>query len=158
MIIRHIRDSDYDLIISLVDSWWGGRHMASMLPRLFFQYFQDTCFVAEEKDFMLGFLIGFISQNCKEKAYIHFIGVHPDYRLKGVAKSLYKSFFNEISKHGCKTVHCVTSPINKTSILFHKSMGFCIEKGDVIVDGIYIKKNYDGANEDRVLFTFSLVV
>ena len=42
--------------------------------------------------------------------------------------------------------------INETSIAFHIRMGFEIEPGDVIVDGISAHSNYDGRGESRVLF------
>ncbi len=35
--IRPVRASDYRTVISVIDGWWGGRHMADMLPRLFFR-------------------------------------------------------------------------------------------------------------------------
>ena len=45
--IRPIRPSDYRAVVSVIDEWWGGRHMADMLPRLFFEHFTDTSFAAE---------------------------------------------------------------------------------------------------------------
>ena len=133
MNIRPVHESDYKEVIAVVDNWWGGRHMTDMLPRLFFKYFQDTSFIAEEDGKIIGFLVGFISQSYSTEAYIHFIGIHPDYRKTGIAKQLYEMFFNIVNKRGCITVNCVTSPINKGSIAFHKKMGFIIEKGDNIL-------------------------
>ena len=40
--IRNLSPSDYDAIIRVVDDWWGGRRMASMLPRLFFEHFTEV--------------------------------------------------------------------------------------------------------------------
>jgi len=136
LILRSLQELDYKFVISVVDEWWGGRHMADMLPKLFFRHFNDTSFVAEEDGELVGFLIGFISQSYVDEAYIHFIGIHPDYRDKGIGRKLYLAFFEKVEKKGCKTVHCVTSQVNKGSINFHIRMGFQIEKG-----------------QDRVLFT-----
>jgi predicted GNAT superfamily acetyltransferase len=157
MNFRSINESDYKEIISVVDNWWGGRHMADMLPRLFFKHFQDTSFAVEENDKVIGFLIGFISQSYSNEAYIHFIGINPSYRKTGIAKQLYEMFFNTAKKRGCITVHCVTSPINKGSIAFHQKMGFKIENGDNEVDGVVVTTDYDGSGEDRVLFTKRLL-
>lgn len=44
-------------MISVVDSWWNGRHMADMLPRLFFEHFTDTSFAAERDGELAGFLV-----------------------------------------------------------------------------------------------------
>jgi hypothetical protein len=54
-------------------------------------------------------------------------------------------------------VRCVTSPINKTSIVYHEKMGFSIEEGDQCLDGISFHSHYDGQEGDRVLFVKSLV-
>jgi hypothetical protein len=72
--IRPIRPSDYRPVISVIDDWWGGRHMADMLPRLFFEHFTDTSFAAERDAELIGFLIGFQSQSRPAEAYIHFVG------------------------------------------------------------------------------------
>lgn len=152
MLIRNLKESDYNSIISVVDEWWGGRHMADMLPKLFFRHFNDTSFVADEDGQFVGFLIGFISQSYVDEAYIHFVGIHPDYREKGIGRKLYLAFFEKVAKKGCKTVHSVTSPVNKVSINFHTRMGFQIEKGDSDVDGLLVHTNYDGPSQARVLF------
>ena len=46
--IRNAEPSDYERISPLVDDWWGGRQMRALLPRLFFEHFRETSFVAEE--------------------------------------------------------------------------------------------------------------
>ena len=46
--IRNAEPSDYDRISPLVDDWWDGRPMRALLPRLFFEHFRETSFVAEE--------------------------------------------------------------------------------------------------------------
>ena len=156
MDFRNVRELDYLPVISIIDNWWGGRHMADMLPKLFFQHFQDTSFIAEQDGQIIGFLIGLVSQTIPTEAYVHFIGVHPDYRKDGVAKSLYQMFFEKVREKGCDVVRCVTSPINKTSIAFHTRIGFQIEKGTGEVDGVPVTMNYDGIRQDRVLFVKEL--
>ena len=37
--IRPLRPSDHAPVIAVIDEWWGGRPMAQMLPRLFFDHF-----------------------------------------------------------------------------------------------------------------------
>ena len=55
--IRQIRPSDYRPVISVIDDWWNGRHMADMLPRLFFEHFTDTSFAAVRDGELAGFLV-----------------------------------------------------------------------------------------------------
>jgi GNAT superfamily N-acetyltransferase len=150
--IRHLESTDYPYIISVVNDWWGGRSMAHMLPKLFFIHFRQTSFLAEHRGKIVGFLVGFVSQTFSDEAYIHFVGVHPEFRMKGLGYALYERFFDSTKKLGCNVVRCVTSPINKGSILFHLKMGFSVEQSTKNIDNIPVVKNYDGKGEDRVLF------
>lgn len=75
MLIRTVGSSDYDSIIAVVDDWWGGRTMRDMLPRLCFDHFRKTSFVAIDGREIAGFLIGFLSPSEPSTAYVHFIGV-----------------------------------------------------------------------------------
>ncbi|MRX55861.1 GNAT family N-acetyltransferase [Bacillus idriensis] len=152
MKLRHVTSADFHLISPLLNEWWSGRTMTDMLPKLFFDHFQDTSFIIEKNGGIIGFLIGFLSQSKKGEAYIHFVGVHPDYRKNKVGHELYEEFFKIVMKHGCHTVRCITSPVNTGSIQFHLKMGFEILSGDKTVNGIQVKTNYDGENKDRVQF------
>lgn len=123
-----------------------------MLPKLFFVHFQSTSFVAEQDGQIAGFVTGFVSQTFLDEAYIHFVGVNPNYRKSGIARALYDKFFEAVSDAGIRTVRCVTSPVNKASIAFHRSLGFSIKEGGKLMDGVSVFEDYDGPGEDRVLF------
>jgi ribosomal protein S18 acetylase RimI-like enzyme len=128
--IRNAERSDYDRISPLVDDWWGGRQMRALLPRLFFEHFRETSFVAEEDGELVAFLNGFLSQSFPDEAYIHFVGVRPDRRGGGLASELYERFFAVARAHGRSVVRCVTSPANEGSVAFHRALGFEVERGD----------------------------
>lgn len=149
---RPPRASDHPAIIAVVDDWWGGRKMAGMLPRLFFEHFQDTSFVVEDEGQLVAFLIGFVSQSRQGEAYIHFVGVHPSYRKRGLGARLYARFFEAVRARGCRSVRCITSPVNRGSIAFHRRMGFTIEPGDADHGGVAAARDYDGPGQDRVCF------
>lgn len=149
--IRHAEADDYAPIIAVLNDWWGGRAMSDMLPKLFFVHFRDTSLIAEMDGQRVGFLIGFRSQTFADEAYIHFVGVHPDYRKHGVGRMLYERFFEIARAQGCKAIRCVTSPLNKTSIAFHRRMGFEPQPQETQLDGVPYYANYDGPNGDRVL-------
>ena len=152
MEFRNICEQDYASIIAVIDTWWNGRHMMDMLPRLFFQHFQETSFAVEENHQIVAFLIGFVSQTHREQAYIHFVGVHPDYRQRGLAKELYARFFVTVEERGCIEVHAITAPMNEGSIMFHIKMGFEVERGDTDVNGVPVKTDYGGPGQSRVRF------
>ena len=154
--IRRLSTADYPVVISVIDQWWGGRRMADMLPRLFFDHFTDTSFAAERDGKLAGFLVGFISQSRPGEAYIHFVGVDPSERGGGLGRLLYEAFFQAAEDRGCVLVRAVTSPVNRGSIAFHRRMGFQPEPGDAEVDGIPVSSGYDGQGGDRVRFIRSL--
>jgi ribosomal protein S18 acetylase RimI-like enzyme len=142
--IRHAQPSDYGRVIGRVNTWWGGREMAPMLPKLFFLHFESTSFVADdETEQLAGFVIGFLSQTDVAEAYIHFVGVAPERRGEGLGRQLYEHFFDAVRADGRTVVRCVTSPANSGSLAFHKALGFEVER---------VAEDYDGPGEDRVVF------
>jgi ribosomal protein S18 acetylase RimI-like enzyme len=149
-VLRFATPEDYDLVIGVVDAWWGGRRMAASVPRLFFQHFQPTNFVAESAGRLVGFLCGFRSQTRSTQAYVHFVGVSPEGRRRGIGRALYARFFDTARALGCSEVQCVTSPRNTLSLAFHRSLGFEILPGDTQLDDVSYVKDYDGPGEDRV--------
>jgi ribosomal protein S18 acetylase RimI-like enzyme len=152
MKIRNVHPSDYPPIIAHLDDWWGGRKMSSMLPRLFFEHFSDTSYIIEKNGQIVAFLIGFLSKSQPKESYIHFVGVHPQHRHCGYGRLLYERFFDTVRQDQRSVVRCVTSPINTTSIAFHIHMGFQIEPGEAVLDGVAYDPDHDGPGEHRVRF------
>ncbi len=126
--------------------------MRGLLSRLFFEHFRPTSFAFEEDGNLIGFLVGFRSQTDPHVAYIHFVGVSPTARGRGVGRAMYDHFFRVVADLGCREVHAITSPVNKGSIEFHRHLGFEIEPGDGEVDGVAVSRDYGGPGQDRVLF------
>jgi GNAT superfamily N-acetyltransferase len=154
--IRQLRPSDYGPVMSVIDEWWNGRHMADMLPRLFFEHFTDTSFAAERDGELAGFLVGFTSQSRPAEAYIHFVGVRPTERGRGLGRQLYEHFFAAVRARGCHLVRAVTAPVNGASVQFHQRMGFAIEPGGRQAEGLAVMSGYDGDGQDRVRFVKDL--
>jgi ribosomal protein S18 acetylase RimI-like enzyme len=140
--LRHADPADHAPVIERIDDWWGGRRVADMLPRLFFVHFRETSFVAEEDGRLAGFLCGFRSQTYADEAYVHFVGVDPGFRGRGVGRLLYERFFEAVRPRS--VVRCVTSPVNEDSVAFHTSLGFEVER---------VAGDYDGRGGDRVLMS-----
>ena len=149
--LRPLRPSDHAAVIAVIDDWWGGRRMADMLPRLFFEHFTDTSFAAERAGELAGFLVGFLSQSRPAEAYVHFVGVHPGGRGLGLGRRLYEAFFDAVSARGRTVVRAVTAPVNTGSITFHRRMGFEVERGAGDGD-VPVAAGYDGPGQDRVRF------
>lgn len=147
---RALTDSDHPDVMAALESWWGGvggeaggAQRTALLPRLFFQHFADTSQVVRDDSRLVAFLVGFLSQSHPEEAYIHFVGVDPEYQGRGVGADLYKWFFAAARQNGRSTVRAITSVSNTGSQAFHRRLGFTVS--DPIAD-------YDGAGGDRVTF------
>jgi predicted GNAT superfamily acetyltransferase len=137
------RAADYDEIIAVVDEGWG-RSVAGLLPRLFLDHFNRTSLVARSHDGVLtGFLVGMHSPSQPDRAYVHFVGVAPAARGRGLGRRLYDEFFTLARTAGCSRVAAITSPMNVGSIAFHTSMGFA-------VTGPFV--GYDGPGTDMMVF------
>ena len=132
--------------------WWGGRDLSSCVLKVFFIHFNNTTFIAEIGDRMVGFLAGFLSQSEEKTGYIHFAGVHPQFRKAGIGRLLYETFYAACRSTGRSIVKSCTSPVNKLSIKFHQKMGFEIEPGDGIVDDVPVTRDYLGRGNPKVLF------
>lgn len=123
-----------------------------MVPRLFLEHFSGTSFILENNKELIGFLIGFLSPDKKGEGYIHFSGVNPEHRHQGLGRYLYHSFEKLCLENDCRIIRSCTSPVNKTSILFHSKTGFKIEEGDSVLDGIPVTLDYNRPDDPKVLF------
>jgi ribosomal protein S18 acetylase RimI-like enzyme len=110
---------------------------------MFLDHFHRTSLVAEGHDGLTGFLVGIISPSEPDQAYIHFVGVSPQARNDGVARTLYEQFFQIARRHGRTVVKAVTSPVNEASIAFHRHLGFTVS-GPV--------PDYNGPGRDLMVF------
>ncbi|WP_018638741.1 GNAT family N-acetyltransferase [Parafrankia elaeagni] len=164
LVLRHPGADDQRRVLAVLDDWWAGfqgdagsLQRSLLLPRLFFQHFTDSSYLVERADGRLvAFLIGFMSQSQPEAAYIHFVGVDPSLRRRGVAEGLYRRFFRLAAARGRSRVQCITSPGNATSLAFHTGLGFQVEPGDITIDDVAAHRDYDGPGLHRVVFTRTL--
>ena len=156
--VRPATSADYDRVIGKIDTWWGGRAMSAMLPRLFFQHFQPWTSVAERDGEIAGFVAAFRSQTDPRQIYCHFIGVDPRCRGQGIGEALYHRLFADALAAGCEEVLAVTSPRNHASIAFHRRLGFDLLPDCTAPSDTAASVDYDGPGEDRVRFRKRLLV
>ncbi len=152
---RHPTEADYPAIIGVVDEWWGGRRMRSMLPRLWFQHFTATSWIIEAADGRLaGFVVAFVSQDDPTTGYVHMIAADPNRRRAGLGRALYERVFEDLRRRGVRRVKAVTWPGNRISVGFHRSIGFRVDDGPgtMRLYGTPAYPDYDGDGEDRVVF------
>jgi N-acetylglutamate synthase-like GNAT family acetyltransferase len=161
--LRHPRVDDHARVLAVLDQWWGGlggetgsRERALLLPRLYFQHFTSSSHIAERASGELAaFLIGLLSQDKPDVAYIHFVGVDPALQGRGIATALYHRFFALARAHHRQQVYAVTSPTNADSRAFHTHIGFT-ELPGAPGTAPSVHPDYDGPGLDRVVFSIDL--
>lgn len=165
LLVRTPIEDDHVRVLGVLDEWWEGLNGPAgslerqlLLPRLFFQHFTPGSQIVESADSTIAaFLFGFLSESDSTSAYIHFVGVHPDYRRSGLGSSLYSRFFSYARENDRRWVHAVTSPENRRSAAFHTRLGFTVEAGDTLFEGTPVHRDYDGPGKPRVVFTLDLL-
>ena len=151
MEVTQCTKADFDQIIANIVNFWGNDRTLSRHNHIFYYKFGNTAFVVKEGDKVLGYLLGFYSQTTPT-AYVQFIGVRQNYQNRGIGRKLYEHFTNIAIENGCKELKAVTSPANKGSIAFHRSIGMELYEGESDEDGIPLVRDYGGPGIHRVLF------
>jgi len=153
---RRPTEADYPAMVRVIDAWWGGRDMQWLLPRLWLQHFSSSSWLAEtDKGELAGFLVGFLSQDRLDTAYCRLIATNPNLRRQGLARELYDHFFADARAAGRGKVMAITWPGNRTSIAFHRAVGFELDAGPGTqrLYGSPAYPAYDFEREDRAVLT-----
>jgi len=84
---------------------------------------EDFLFFAEENE-IIGFLHGTIKRNTQGKANIEYLYVKRNYRKKGIAKELIKTFTNFAIEKKAKRIFLKVSINNLKAINLYKKLNF----------------------------------
>ena len=143
--------SDFNQIVSEIADFWGSdRTLHLHQPYLVYE-FGNTAFVIREKDRVIAYLFGFVSQT-GSIAYVHLLGVRESHQRQGLGKKLYAHFISMALQQGIRKVKAITTPGNEKSIHFHqKAIGMKL-LGAPNEKGIPVVKDYSGPGMDRVVF------
>jgi GNAT superfamily N-acetyltransferase len=141
---RPLTKADYDQIVQVIDRWWGGPTAALAHP-MFFYELGRLGRVVESDGTLVGFLLGFICPDASV-GYVHLVGIHPDYRRRGVARLLYSAFEEDCAREGCRRLKAITTLGNEGSVGFHQSMGWSMAEIE----------DYAGPGRLRIVFTKDL--
>lgn len=140
---RPLTKPDYDQIVRVIDQWWEGPTSALAHP-IFFYELGRLARVVESDDAMVGFLLGFLTE--ERVGYVHLVGIHPHHRRRGVARLLYSSFEEACREAGCGGLKAITTHGNEGSVRFHQALGWTVTQ----------VANYAGPGRGRVIFEKSL--
>jgi ribosomal protein S18 acetylase RimI-like enzyme len=152
MNVRRMTKGDFDRIVEVIDHWWGGP-ISTFAHPIFFYELGDEALVVEQGSDVIGFLLGFgvpgldrtqtAAPEAVRTGYVHLVGIHPDYRRRGVGRLLYDRFADECRASRCVRMKAITTPGNEGSIRFHVALGWRVQEID----------DYAGPGRRRIVFT-----
>ncbi len=145
MQIRGISKADFDYVVSVLDRWWGGPSGERAHPVFFYELGKDAL-IAEEDGQVVGFLLGFVAPTTPPTGYVHLVGIHPEYRRRGVGQRLYEEFTSRCRTAGAQRLKAMTTVGNEGSVAFHRALGFDIREDP----------DYAGPDRARIVFTKEL--
>ena len=143
---RRITKADFDHIVEVIDRWWGGP-ISTFAHPIFFYELGDNALIVEEDGRMIGFLLGFIVYKQPKTGYVHLVGIHPDFRRRGVGRLLYENFTERCRAAGCLRMKAITTVGYEGSMRFHEAMGWNAEEVE----------DYAGPSRKRIVFTKDLL-
>ena len=109
---------------------------------MFVYEFGNSAYIIKDGNQVAAYVFGFISQTVPT-AYVHLVGVREPYRRRGLARRLYDHFVRFAVIQGCADLKAITTPRNKESIAFHRSLGMELT-GKLNRDGVQVIKDYAG--------------
>jgi GNAT superfamily N-acetyltransferase len=143
---RRITKDDFDRIVAVIDHWWGGPISTLAHPIFFYELGRFARVVVDDTDDLVGFLLGFVADEAERTGYVHLVGIHPEHRRKGVARTLYQEFVRDCAHGGCTRMKAITTPGNEPSRRFHVALGWKAEELD----------DYAGPGRRRMVFTMPI--
>lgn len=145
MQIRGLTKRDFDILISVLDEWWGGPAGQKADP-MFFYEFGEHALVAETDGRVIGFLFGALVPGPLPTGYVHMVGIHPDHRRRGVGQELYGQFTERCRIAGAKRIKAIAARGHEGPLRFHQAIGFDAEEVE----------DYAGPGRARTVFTKEL--
>lgn len=151
--IRHPTEADHRAVANVADDWFG-RRVLPLVSSAWFRHAGSTSWVAEdERGRLVGFLIGYRSQDRPSEGVIHLIGVDPARRRRGVGRTLVEAFATHATAHGAAIARAVAWPDDPASIAALRALGFEPDAGPGTerLYGVPSFPNHDGPGEDRAV-------
>ncbi len=153
---REAEPGDAHAVVQAIEDWWPGFHIVHGVCPQLFEHFGDTSIIVEDDGELVGFLAGYLSQRLPDAGYVHYAGVRRDARGLGVGRAMYERFAALVRARGRERVVAETGAWNGGSIAFHRRIGFVLESGDEMVDGLPVCRDVTGMGFDYVRMTLPL--
>ena len=159
---RRPTEADHPAVVAVVDEWWGGRRMRRHAPAPVVPAFRRDVVDRREsgEGRLVGFLVGFVSPDRPDEAYVHMIGDEPEppkaRPRSGAVRAILRGRRGRAAHDGSAAVDLAGQPdLGRGST---RRMGFRPDDGPgtQTLYGTRAYPDYDGEGEDRVLFSRDL--
>ena len=124
VVIRQAKAEDIIAISQLASDLLPERYSSGVFTSLF-ERFPYGILVAEDKERLVGFLVGIIPE--ENSARVLMLGVIPEYRRTGVGTELMKMFKVAVEPYRVTSINLEVLTSNNTAIRFYQRNGFEIK-------------------------------
>ncbi|MFO7810914.1 MAG: GNAT family N-acetyltransferase [Candidatus Delongbacteria bacterium] len=164
--IDTIKGEDYMAVYRMAGEIDGIVQHAEHVYKIMADHFTDSFFIAREKredgsSFILGFMMGFISQKFEGQLFVWQIAVSAESQGKHVGSALLKHTLEHARRsEQCKSVMATVETTNIGSQRLFESLGFTIESkkfknpGQILTveSGKEAVVNYYGSGTDQIFY------
>lgn len=154
MLVRNAFPADFIEVSCKSKEWADLVIERESIYHIMTEHFRNTCFIAEDRGEMIGYLLGFRSQSDPEEALVHLVHVAPRLRGNGIGRRMFNQFQASVKKLGCTRITTHSRPENNSCNRFYRAMGFETAAGEnpVEVNGMPCVKDYNGPGKHRVVW------
>ena len=153
--LRHPDESDHPAIAAVVDDWFGGRGVAHLAGRSWFRHVGSSSWLAlEPSGRVVGFLLGYRSQDHPDEAVVHLVAVDPNARRRGIGRALVEAFVGTARDLGAGVVVAWAWPGEPPSARFFEGVGFRPDDGPGTQNryGMPAYPDLEAPGDDRIVF------
>jgi GNAT superfamily N-acetyltransferase len=123
MLVRNAFPGDSLPVASKSKEWADLATEDESIYHTMIEHFRNTCFIAEDRGEIIGYLLGFRSKDDPDIAFIRLIQVAPRLRGNGVGRRLFNQYQTAVKSMGCKKIMALGEPENKCCVSFYVAMG-----------------------------------
>ncbi|MFO7755414.1 MAG: GNAT family N-acetyltransferase [Bacteroidales bacterium] len=158
MIITNPQGDDYLKIHELTGKLEGLVQHPVHFYSIICRYFGNSVFIVKEKDEIVGFTWGFISQDDKDIFFLWQIGLDKKYRGRKLAQKLVGRLMDFARDNNCKKIHATVETGNTPSARMFEKMNFrnASHGNTIIENGKKAMVNYYGSGTNQILYEYVL--
>ena len=123
MLVRNAFPNDYPTVADKAKEWADPIRENDSAYRIMIEHFRNTCFIAEDRGEIIGYLLGFKSQSSPDEAVIYLVHVAPRLRGNGVGRRLFNQYQAAVKALGCRKILALGEPENKSCAAYYQAMG-----------------------------------